>query len=99
MLTLHRSARPRQFSSLDNKQSHEILVLHKTARAHLFKIVSAAKVLGDGHAVLKVKNGVPPTPRNEYRFTRVLYELVHLDRATVLASYPRQDVDEVVDLQ
>lgn len=75
------------------------MILQKIARAHLFEIISAAKVLGDGHTVLKIENGVPPPPRDEYRFTRVLYEVVHLDRVTIFSSYPRQDVDEVVDLQ
>lgn len=66
--------------------------------AHLLEIVAAAKILGDGHAVLQIEYGMPPSARHEDGIARVLYELVHLDRVAVLASNPRQQVYEVVDL-
>lgn len=48
-------------------------------RAHLLKIVAAAKVLGDGHAVFQIEYRVPPPARHEDGVARVLYELVDLD--------------------
>lgn len=45
----------------------------------LLKVVAAAKVLGDGDRVIKVKYGMVPTPRDENRLAGVLYELVDLD--------------------
>ncbi len=68
-------------------------------RAHLFEVVAAAKVLGDGHTVFQIEHCVPPTARHENSVTRVLHELVYLDRVAVLASYSREQVYEVVDLR
>lgn len=86
---------------LYNKDRHgasPVTTLGRT-RAHLFEVVAAAEVLGDCHAVLEIEYRVPPATRHEHGVTRVLNEFVNLDRVAILASYPRQEVHEVVDLQ
>lgn len=81
----------------NNHSELPVTTLGRT-RAHLFEVVAAAEVLGDCHTVLEIEYRVPPATRHKNGITRVLNKLVNLDRVAVLASYPRQDVYEVVDL-
>lgn len=70
---------------------------HDTS-AHFLEVVAAAKVLRDGDGVVQVEHCVVPPSGHEDGVAGVLHELVDLDRVPVLASYPRKQVHEVVDL-
>ena len=61
--------------------------------------MTAAKVLRNGDGVVQVENGVVPPSGHEDRVAGVLHELVDLDSVPVLASYPRKQVHEVIDLR
>lgn len=70
---------------------------HDTS-AHFLEVVAAAKVLRDGDGIVQVEHCVVPPSGDEDGVAGVLHELIDLDRVPVLASYPRKQVHEVVNL-